>query len=73
MSGSTPQMHTRTVDGTTFTVETSQHERGISIVVTVPGVGPEEENDRTYASIEEALTAGYEIARSLIRRPGVAR
>jgi hypothetical protein len=68
MTGSTPQTHTRTVDGTTYTVETSRHERGISIVVTVPGVGPEEENDRTYASVEEALTAGDDIARSLIRQ-----
>ena len=73
MPGSTPQTHTRTVDGTTYTVETSQHERGISIVVTVPGIGPEEENDRTYASIDEALAAGDEIARSLIRRQELAR
>lgn len=73
MASSTPQTHTRTVDGTTYTVETSQHERGISIVVIVPGVGPEEENDRTYASIDEALAAGDEIARSLIRRQSVAR
>lgn len=73
MTGSTPQTHTRIVDGTTYIVETSQHERGISIVVTVPGIGPEEENDRTYASIDEALAAGDEIARSLIRRRGLAR
>jgi len=73
MTGSTPQTHTRIVDGTPYTVETSQHERGISIVVTVPGVGPEEENDRTYASIDEALAAGDEIARSLIRQQAPAR
>ena len=73
MTGSTPQTHTRTVDGNTYTVETSQHERGISIVVTVQGIGPEEENDRTYASVEEALAAGDEIARSLIRNQGMAR
>ncbi len=73
MAGSTPQTHNRTADGTTYTVETSQHERGISIVVTVPGMGPEEENDRTYASIDEALAAGDDIARSLIRHQSVAR
>lgn len=73
MTGSTPQTHTRTVDGTTYTVETSQHERGISIVVTVPGIGPEEENDRTYASVDEALVAGDDIARSLIRQQAPTR
>ncbi len=73
MTGSTPQTHTRTVDGTTYTVETSQHERGISFVVTLPGIGPEEENDRTYASVEEALAASDEIARALIRQQGPTR
>jgi len=48
-------------------------ERGISIVVTVPGIGPEEENDRTYASEDEALAAGDEIARLLIHRQGPKR
>jgi len=73
MTGSTPQTHICTIDGTTYTVATSQHERGISIVVTVPGVGPEEENDRTYASENEALAAGDDIARSLIHRQGDKR
>ena len=73
MTGSTPQTHTRTADRTTYTVETSQHERGISIVVNVPGIGPEEENDRTYASVDEALAAGDEIARTLIRQHGPSR
>ena len=73
MTGSTPQTHTRSVDGTTFTVETSQHERGISIVVNVAGIGPEEENDRTYASIDEALAAGDAIARSLVSQQGPKR
>lgn len=73
MTGSTPQTHTRIVDGTTYTVETSQHERGISIVVTLPGVGPEEENDRTYASVDEALAAGDEVARALIRQQSPKR
>jgi hypothetical protein len=73
MTGSKPQVHERTVDGIAYTVETSLHERGISIVVTIPGIGPEEENDRTYASEGEALAAGDEIARSLIHRQGAKR
>jgi hypothetical protein len=47
MAGSKPQTHERSFHGTAYTIETSQHEKGISIVVTVPGIGPEEENDRT--------------------------
>jgi len=73
MTGSTLQTHERIVDGIAYTVETSLHERGISIVVTVPGIGPEEENDRTYASEDEALAAGDEIARLLIHRQGPKR
>lgn len=73
MIGFTSQTHTRTADGTTYTAVLWQHERGISIVVTVPGIGPEEENDCTYASIDAALAAGDEIARSLIRQQGPKR
>lgn len=68
MAGSKPKVHQRSVEGTSFTVETSQHEHGISIVVSVPGVGPEEENDRTFGSEEEALAGGDEVARLLIRQ-----
>lgn len=68
MTGSKPKVHQRTVDGVSYTVETSQHEHGISIVVTVPGIGPEEENDRTFATEEEALVGGDEVARFLIRK-----
>ena len=68
MAGSKPQIHQRSLDGTPYTVETSQHEHGISIVVSVPGVGPEEENDRTYASEAEALAAGEEVARFLLKK-----
>lgn len=68
MAGSKPKVHERTMDGTAYTIETSQHEHGISIVVTVPGIGPEEENDRTFASEEEALVAGDDVARLLLRQ-----
>jgi hypothetical protein len=68
MAGSTPRIHERNVNGTPYTVETSQHEHGISIVVSVPGMAPEEENDRTFASEDEALVAGEEIARFLLRK-----
>lgn len=71
MAGSKPKVHQRSLDGTPYTVETSQHEHGISIVVTVPGMGPEEENDRTFASEEEALAGGEEVARFLIRQNGL--
>ncbi len=67
MAGSKPKVHQRSVDGTPYTVETSQHEHGISIVVSVPGIGPEEENDRTFATEEEALVGAEEVARLLIR------
>lgn len=70
MAGSKPKIHQRSVDGNSYTIETSQHEHGISIVVTVPGIGPEEENDRTFASEDEALSAGDEVARFLIDRKG---
>ncbi|HEY8682639.1 MAG TPA: hypothetical protein VIM06_05665 [Rhodanobacter sp.] len=70
MTGSKPKTHQRSVDGTAYTVETSQHEQGISIVVTVPGIGPEEENDRTYPSEQAALAAGDDIARELIQQAG---
>lgn len=68
MAGSKPKVHQRSAEGMPYTIETSQHEHGISIVVSVPGIGPEEENDRTFASEEEALAAGDEVARFLIRR-----
>ncbi len=67
MAGSKPKVHQRSIDGMPYTVETSQHEHGISIVVSVPGIGPEEENDRTFATEEEALAGGEEVARSLMR------
>jgi hypothetical protein len=67
MAGSKPKVHQRSVDGTSYTIETSQHEHGISIVVCVPGIGPEEENDRTFASEEQALSGGDDVARLLIR------
>jgi hypothetical protein len=68
MAGSKPKVHQRSVDGTAYTVETIQHEHRISIIVTMPGIGPEEENDRTFASEDEALAAGDEVARFLIDR-----
>lgn len=68
MAGSKPKVHQRSMDGTSYTIETSQHEHGISIVVTVPGIGPEEENDRTFASEDEALIAGDDVARLLLRQ-----
>lgn len=68
MVESTLRIHQRNVNGTPYTVETSQHEHGISIVVTVPGLAPQEENDRTFASEDEALVAGEEIARFLLRK-----
>jgi hypothetical protein len=67
MAGSKPQTHQRSFHGTAYIIETSQHEKGISIVVTVPGIGPEEENDRTYSSEAQALIAGEELARTLIQ------
>lgn len=67
MAGSKPQLHQRTIDGTAYTVETIQHEHGISIVVNVPGIGPEEENDRTFGSEQEALVGADEVARLLMR------
>ena len=67
MAGSKPQRHQRTIDGTAYTVETIQHEHGISIVVNVPGIGPEEENDRTFSTEQEALAGADEVARVLMR------
>lgn len=68
MAGSTPKTHRRIVDGASYVVATSQHEHGISIVVNVPGVGPAEENDRTYATEAEALSAADEIARKRVQQ-----
>ena len=68
MAGSTPKLHQQTVNGITYTVETSQHEHGISIVVTVPGQAPTEENARTFATEGEALSAGEAIAKDLLAR-----
>lgn len=67
MTGSKPKLHQRTVDGTAYTAETIQHEHGISIVVNVPGIGPEEENDRTFATEEDALAGADEVARMLMK------
>lgn len=69
MNGSKPKAHHRTSrDGTAYTVETSQHEHGISIVVVVPGLAPLEDEERTFVSEAEALAAGDEIAAELIGR-----
>lgn len=73
MAGSKPKIHQRSIDGNAYSVETIQHEHGISIVVSVPGVGPEEENDRTFATEEEALTAGDEVARFLVGRKATGK
>ncbi len=70
MTGSTPKRHQQTVDGIDYTVEMSQHEHGISIVVTVPGQAPKEENARTFASEREALLAAEDIARDLLAHGG---
>lgn len=68
MSGSTPKRHQQSIDGTDYIVETSQHEHGISIVVTLPGQAPEEENARTFATEHEALAGAEAIARDLLAR-----
>lgn len=68
MTGSTPKRHQQSVDGTDYIVETSQHEHGISIVVTVPGQAPKEENAHTFASESEALAAAQDVARDLLAR-----
>lgn len=70
MAGSTPKIHQRTVGGVTYIAETSRHEQGISVVVTLPGKAPTEQNDRTFATEQEALLAADAIARSLMEAPG---
>lgn len=66
MLGFIPQTYQREVAGMPYIVVTSRHARGVSIVVTVPGMGPEEACDRVYPSEEEALYMAEGIARILM-------
>lgn len=66
MTGSKPKIHECTVDGASITVETVEHEHGVSVVVTVPGMAPVEDSERTYPTEEAALAAGQRIARDLL-------
>ena len=68
MAGFIPQTHQRDVAGAPYTVVTSMHARGISIAVTVPGIGPEEEHNRSYMTEAEALGAADDIARILMQQ-----
>lgn len=68
MSGFTPQTHQREVAGMPYIVVTSNHAHGISIVVTVPGMGPEEEYGRVYMTEKEALDVADGIARILMHQ-----
>lgn len=66
MASFKPQTHQRMVEGAFYSVKTSSHPRGISIAVTVPGMGPEEDRNRAYVTEAEALVVADGIARVLL-------
>ena len=68
MSGFIPQTHRCEVGGMPYSVTTAMHGDGISIIVTVPGIGPEEQRNRAYVTEAEALFAAEGIARILIQQ-----
>lgn len=68
MLGFIPQTHQRQVAGMPYIVVTTRHPRGIAIAVTVPGIGPEEEQGRAYTTEAEALGAAENIARILMQQ-----
>lgn len=68
MSGFVPHTHRREIGGMPYSVVTACHAGGISIVVSVPGIGPEEQRNRAYVTEAEALCAADGIARILMQQ-----